>query len=145
MSVKQNSATIAQHEHRDRGGRSAKLFCRCEADSLLAEVVSSEVAAEEDVTDDEERVRSRDIESGEGGYARSLNLKDVVRGAERVLLSVKGEGEVWEAGDLFAVDGVLSLPSLLCTDCLVKNLCRIGWHGDEGRTGVDGGACRVKL
>lgn len=74
-----------------------------EADSVLAEVVHGKVLAKEGVADDPDRAhRSRDVQTGEGGDAAALNVEDVVRGLDGILLAVKGESEGGKLLDTFA-------------------------------------------
>lgn len=81
------------------------------ADSITTEVVDSEVAAEEDITNDPKRTpRQVDVHGSERTDASVLHVQDVVRALDRVGLAVEVEGELGQARDLLARNGVLAIP-----------------------------------
>jgi hypothetical protein len=53
-----------------------------------------------------------DVEGSEGTDASVLDVEDVVGTLDRIWLSVEVEGEVGQAGNLVARDGVLAVPGL---------------------------------
>lgn len=51
-----------------------------------------------------------DIKAREGRYASALHLKGVICCLQWVWLAIERECEVWEAGNLGAIDSVLTIP-----------------------------------
>merc|ERR1712000_361214 len=83
----------------------------CEADSILAEVVDTEVFAQESVTNDPDGAeRSRDVQAGERRDTCALDIQDVILGINGILLSAEGEGERRQVLDALARNSHLSVP-----------------------------------
>ena len=83
--------------------------------------------------------------SHEAGDARTLNLENVVVWGDGEVVAAKSEGHIWEAVTLLALNGVLSIVSLLGTHLLVEKLSEGGWESDERSSGVKYNTSVVKL
>jgi len=105
---------------------------------LVAVVEDRIVFAHEDITHDPERaIWGRDIESYECKQALALHLNDVVVGSERERLASKCNGQIWQAGDLGAIDNVL----LSREACRTSSGGKLGhcllWSSEERSTTVN--------
>lgn len=117
-----------------------------ETDTVAAEVVDGVVSAEESITENGKRTsRGGDIEAHEGRDTRTLDLKDVVVGANGEVVAGQGEAEVRERVTRAALDSVLAIVALLGTDLLVQQLSKSAGKGNERSAGVEDGTHVVEL
>ena len=61
-----------------------------------------------------------------------MDVQDVIGTFERVWLAAEVEGEVWEAGNCIAVNGILAIPGLLGTNLSVDHLSNVGGESNQG-------------
>lgn len=116
------------------------------ADGTLLQVVDRVPSSQEGVTENGKWAGWLwEIHAHEGGDTASLDLKDVVVWTNSEVLATKLEGDIWERVALLAVNGVLSVVSLLGAHLGVKKLSKSGWKGDEGSSGIENDTSVLEL
>jgi hypothetical protein len=79
-------------------------------DSILLKVVDGIPLPQERITEDSERASGLwDVHPHQGGDAGTLDLEDVVKRTDGEVVAGEGEGQVWEAVALIALNGVLAV------------------------------------
>lgn len=121
-----------------------ELFCLCESNGVVLQVIDRVPSAEESISKNDERTDwCWEIHTHESRDTRARDLKDIVVSGDLEIVSTELEGQAWEAVSLCAVDGVLSVPALLSTNLLVEELGELRWESNEGSSGVKNGASVV--
>lgn len=123
--------------------------CLCglgKTNGALAQVVDGIPPAQEGITQDSQRAnRSREVHAHEGGDTASLNLEDVVKGADGKVVAAELEADVGQAVTDGAVDGVLAIEALLGANLLVEELGKVGGESDQRSTSVQNDTSVLEL
>jgi hypothetical protein len=115
-------------------------------DGALAQVIDGVPLAQESITQNSQGTnRSREVHAHKGRDTASLDLEDVVVGANGKVVTTELEADVGKAVTDRAVDGVLAVEALLGANLLVQELGKIGGQGNQGCTSVQNDTSVLEL
>lgn len=100
-----------------------RLFGLGQADGVVANVIDTVPAAQERVTEDGQGANGLgEVHAHEAANAGTLDLQDVVKGADLEGVTSQSEGKVRQGVTLSAVHGVLAVPALGGANLLVPTM-----------------------